>query len=427
MLPLLLRIGAALAVLAILVPFTQELFLGWLGAPPEFWPVGVQGLLLRADIGIIGWLAIDTYTRLIRAGDRAVLAILPVDPAQVVRFEMLRLAWERWFLVPAAAALLLPMAAVDPLYWGLAVLQLLGCWVLSLSASAMVVLWAVDAAHSPAMRPFLDLVRGNNHPAQAAFLYAPAVVLLGVGLVLQGSGMGVVWLHEGDALGALMLLVPLGVAALCWLPVPGLAQRNWFRAGQAMAEVDARYAAIEDPDEVQRVYFDWAVRFLPDELGRYVLLDLRHGWRARRSWVMGAWLAGFASLVAAWTADPAGPGRAASIAALGAWILAAVVFPLHSGEPTFLRQVLPSPPAKLIGRAVAVTLWLQPVIWLGALATAIRQGGAAFVLVFGASALSALLAALLATLCSRRGGAVLYGPVAALGALVVVLGVGGAG
>ena len=417
---------ALVLVVGILVPLVAEVFLRWLAAPVDYWPEATQALLLRFDIVLLGWIALDTYTALIRGGDRAVLSLWPVDPAQVVRFEMIRLASDRLFLVPAAAVLLGPIALVDPLLWALCVVQLLGCWLLALTSSAMVILFAVDAAHAPTMRPWLDLVRGNNHPAQAAFLYAPAVVLLGSGALLQAAAVGVSWVHAGDPLGAPLLLLPLVLAPLAWIPVPNLARRNWFRAGQAMAEVDARYAVLEDREDALRVYFDWVVRFLPVRLARYTLLDLRQGWRAQRTWLMGAWLAAIASVAAAWTADPGGPARSAAIAALGAWLVGTVALQLHRGEPVFLRAILPDPVGpKLIGRALVVVLWLQPVVWSGAIAAGIRQGAGAFGLVFAVALGSSVAAAVVGTACTRRGGLPLYGPIAATAALLAVRGLVG--
>ncbi|MCB9678914.1 MAG: hypothetical protein H6737_27685 [Alphaproteobacteria bacterium] len=413
-----------LIVLALLVPLVNRVFLAWVRGPADFAPFAMEGLLLRADIVVIGWLAIDVYSALIRGGDRAVLAIWPVDPAGVVRFELVRLARARLFLIAGWAVLSAPVALASPALWALGVVQVACAWVLALVASAMVILLAVDVSEDERAAPLLDLVRGNNHRAQAAFLYAPGIVLVAVGAIVNGAAVGVRRLVEGDPLGALLMAIPLVVAGLAWIPVPSLARRSWFEAGTVMAEVDARYALIEEREEALRVYLDWAVRFLPADVRRYALKDLRHGWRARRTWIMGAWLVGLAALVATWTKDPIGPVRAASIAVMGCWIVASVGVLLEADEPEFLKSWLPpGGAAKWVGRAVVLGLWQQPAVWLGAVAAVFRQGLGAGGLVLGVGEVSIALAAIASVGCGLRGGLPLYGPVAAAASAVVVIGV----
>ncbi|MEZ4319506.1 MAG: hypothetical protein R3F61_18465 [Myxococcota bacterium] len=410
-----------LVVLGLLVPLMNRIFLTWVHGPADYAPIAMENLLLRADIVVIGWIAIDLYSVLIRGGDRAVLAIWPVDPAGVVRFEVLRLARGRLFLIAGWAVLSAPIATQWPVLWALGVVQVAFTWVLALSASTLCTLLAVGMAEDPRAAPLLDALRGNNHRAQAAFLYAPGFVLLAVGAIVNGAAVGVSWLAAADPTGALLLGLPLVVGALAWLPVPSLARRSWFEAGTLMAEVDARYAVLEDREEALRVYLDWTVRFLPADMARYALKDLRHGWRARRTWVMGAWLVGLASLVAAWTRDPSGPVRAASIAVVGCWVVASVGVLLEHDEPEFLASWLPPGGLpKWVGRAVVLVLWQQPTVWLGALAVAFRQGLGPAGGVLGVGELSIALASIAAVTCGRRGGLPLYGPVAAASALLVL-------
>lgn len=416
-------LGALVAV-GLSVPLVDQVFLRWLDAPSQHHAEAMEALLLRTGIVVVGWIAVDVYDALVRGGDRDVLGIWPIDPATTVRFELLRLARARVPWIAAVAVLLGPIAAVDPILWALGVAHSVGIGVLAIAASAVGILLAVRLAEAPAARPWLDLVRGNNHPAQAAFLYAPGAVLLGCGAFIQAAAVGVTWVRAGDPLGVLLLAAPLPAAVACGTAVPGLARGTWFQAGSVMAEVDARYALIEDRTEALRVYLDWAVRFLPASVGLWALKDLRHGWRVRRTWLVGAWLVGLAALVAAWTRDPSGPGRAAAIATLGCWAVGSVGVLLERDEPEFLRAWLPpGGMARWGGRAAAVGLWVQPVVWLGALGAAARQGLGAGALVLGAGELTAALAAGAVVLCGERGGLALYGPIAALGAAVVGLGV----
>ncbi len=414
-------LGAA-AVIALLVPLMQRVFLTWVDGPADYAPVAMEALLLRANIVVIGWLAIDVYTALIRRGDREVLALWPVDPAMVVRFELWRLARNRLVLILGWAVLSAPIATVWPLLWVLGVIQVAFTWVLALTASGVVTLFAVQIAEDERFAPFLDLVRGNNHRAQAAFLYAPGFTLLAIGVLVSASGAGVRWLALGDPLGAGLLVAPLLVGLVLAVPIPGLARKRWFQAGQLMAEVDARYAVLEDREEALRVYLDWMIRFLPADMARYALNDLRHGWRARRTPIMGAWLVGLAALVATWTDDPSGPVRAASIAVIGCWVVASLGVMMERDEPEFLRAWLPDGGvSKWGGRVVVLLLWQQPAVWLGAFAAMFRQGWGSGLFVAGVVELSVVLAAVMGTVCGRSGGLPVYGPVAAGCTAVVVL------
>ncbi|MCB9672737.1 MAG: hypothetical protein H6736_13270 [Alphaproteobacteria bacterium] len=422
--PTLLSWLGTIAALALAAPIVDEMFMGWLAGPPAAHHDAILALLLRSGIVITGWVALDTYTALIRDGDREILALWPIDPARTVRFELLRLAVSHLWLVVAVGVLFLPLLALGPLLWALAVVHTLVTGVLALSLSAAVVLLAVDASDSPTWRPLLDLVRGQNHPAQAAFIYAPALVLVIGGATSFAAATGVTRTLEGQPLGVLLLALPLVLAAAVATRVPGLARRNWFRAGHVMAEVDARYALIEDQEERLGVYLDWTARFLPPRVAVYALRDLRHGWRQRRTWVTGAWLVGLAALVASWSSDPVATGRTALVVAAGSWWLAAVALRLAHDEPEFLQAWLPPDVREqAVARVYVVGLWLAPVVGLGALGTLFWKGVAGFAVVVGVGLVSSGVAALAAVLLARRGGLVVYGPLAAVAVLSTAQGV----
>jgi len=408
-----------LVALAVLVPLVQTLFLGFLQAGAEGWAAGVGRVLLRVTVVVVGWLSLDTFSALIRADDRSVLAILPVDGAHVVASALERVARRRWIMVPAFGVLLSPLLVHGAQeLWALALVQIAGAWALGLTVSTWVHLLAIEVSESERWAPWLDLVRGNNPRPQAAFLYAPGVALLACGLLLARSAEAV----AGSASG-LWLVVPFVVAGAAALPLPSLARRTWFRGSAVLAEIDARYAALLDPEEGRRVYLDWVVRWLPAPLRLHALHDLRHGWRARRTLITGAWLVGLAGLVSAWTSDPAGVGRAAVVSVLGVWACGAVSVLLAADEPPFLERWLGVSPGRQAGARLVVTaLWLQPCLWPAVGAVALRHGlgPAARLLAWGE--LGVVGAGLLALACSRltQRRLSLYGPLAAvLGALFV--------
>lgn len=420
----LLRVAGLVAALLLAVPIVSEMFLGWLAGPPDQHADAIQALLLRSGIVVVGWITLDVYSAVIRDGDREVLAIWPVDPGEVARFELVRAAVDKGWMPVATGVLFAPILSLDPLLWALTVVHTCAMGVLAIGLSGLVVLGAVDASDHPSAKPFLDLVRGQNHPAQAAFIYAPALVLLVGGVASAAAGAGVAQLAAGNVLGAVLLALPVIVGAVAFARVPGLARRNWFRAGHVMAEVDARYALLEDQEEMLAVYLDWTVRFLPARIGLYALRDLRHGWRERRTWISGAWLAGLGALAMSWTGDVDGPGRTALGVVVATWWLSAVALRLEADEPAFLKAWLP-PDAREQGlaRLVVVLLWTQPVVWMGALGAGFWRGSTGLLLVGGVGLLSAVLAAGVAVLAARRGGLVVYGPLAAVMVLGVAQGV----
>jgi hypothetical protein len=336
---------------------------------------------------------------------------------------VIRVAVERWWLLPAVAALLSPIAGAGAVeLWFLAVLSVSGSWMMGLCVSAAVHLLAIEVAESPRWAGLLDAVRGQNPRPQAAFLYAPGVVLLGCGMLVGQASFAVPKVVGGDLLSAVWLLLPVGVSVLAWQRLPRLAPQSWFKGSAVLAEIDARYAALADREEGLRVYLDWLVRFLPVTIGRFVLKDMRHGWRARRGLISGAWFVGLAGFAAGWTQGPLGVERAALVTIGGVWACAAVGVLLEQDEPEFLKVWLPPGGApRWMARGLVLILWLQPCVWLGALSVGFRQGPEGALVVFGFGVGSAVLAIPTAILCSRLGqrGLAVYAPIAVILAALV--------
>lgn len=417
------------AATALLVPLVRSVFLGFLDLPRDLWAAGMAGVLVRAGVVVLGWLALEVYTALIRGPDRAVLAILPVDEPRVVRYELARVAAERWWLLPGAAALLAPVAVAGaPGLWALGLLVLLGAWGMGLVVSAAVHLLAVDVAESPRWEGLLDTIRGHNPRAQAAFIYAPGAVLLLCGLVVGQAARGAADVAAGDALGWARLAAPVPLLAVAWASLDRLARGGWFRASAVISEIDARYASLADREEALRVYLDWAVRWLPSGLRLWALKDLRHGWRGRRAWITGGWLLAVAAFVAGWTASPDGPVRAGVVAAGGAWVVASLGLRLEHDEPEFLRAWLPSGGAQaLAARAWALSAWAAPPALGAAAAVALRKGAAEAGAVVGVGLASVAVAVAVAMLCARRPrGMLLFVPVAVVLTAAAGLWLGGA-
>ena len=407
-----------LAVAAALLPLLSPVFLAFLAGPVEGWAEGIGQVLFRAALLVVGWVALDLYGAVVRGEERAVLAGWPVEPSAVVAYLVVKSAAERWWLVPALAILLAPIAIAGAAgAYTASILVLLGAFGLAHTAGAAVLLGAIAAAEDPRIAPLLDLLRGNNPRAQAAFLYAPGLVLGLVGLVLSQAAFSVGAAASGDALAIAWVVAPLLLAPVGWLPVPRLARERWFDGTAVLAEIDARYAALEEPEEALRVYLDGLARFLPAKVRVYALRDLRHGWRARRTLITGAWLVGVVGLVAAWTASPDGPTRAALVAVAGCLLVGSVGAALSEDEPEFLRRVLPDGGgARHLARAWVVVLWVQPCVWFGAVGVTVRRGLGEAAAVVGIGVAATCVAAALAVLSTVRPShsRVIYAPTAAL-------------
>lgn len=420
-------LGPVVAI-ALLVPLVRPVFLSFLDLPEELWAQGMAGVLMRAGVVIVGWLSLDVFSAVVRGSDREVLGGLPVDAAAVVRFQVLRVALERWWLLPAAMVLLSPVAfAGAPGLWAAGALALLGSAAMGLAVSAAGHLLAIEIAESERWAGFLDLVRGNNPRPQAAFLYAPGAVLAVSGLAVAGAANGAVAVAAGAPQGWIGLLAPWALVMVAWARVGPLARRAWFRGSAVLAEIDARYAILASPEERLAVYLDWTVRWLPARAQVWALRDLRHGWRGRRTLISVAWLVGLAGFVAGWTLSEVGPQRAMAVAVGGSWLVAALGVLLEQDEPEFLRVWLPQEGgAPQVGRIWALVGWISPCIWPAALSVAMRRGLADAGFVLGAGLLAAAVAIGVAVGCGRlrARGLVIYAPVATVlaAAMVTVMG-----
>jgi hypothetical protein len=366
-------VGVGLVVLSLLA---RPLLLGFLDGPLSEWPAGIQGILFRLGLVLVGAVSIRVYSSLIRGTERSVLASLPVDPAQVSRFQLRVVLVETISWIGVVGIILGPIALRG--YWGLwllCVCSLGGMWFMSVMVSGAVHLWVAGVADSPSWGNILDLIRGANPRAQAAFIYAPGVILMLLGFFAAGVSYGVPMLWSGKLLGIPWLVLPFLAGILALWRIPGPARRNWYQASAVIADIDARYGALQDQEEVLRVYMDWAVRFLPPSSQRWALKDLRHGWRARRGWISATWLIGLAGLVSGWTASGEGAERVLTVIGLGIAAVGFVAVVLARDEPAYLERWLGNGGGVAsLSRMFVIVMWLQVAIWPGVFAVCIRSG-----------------------------------------------------
>ena len=378
-------------------PVIRPVFMAWLEDEASV-PMGVAGLSLRLGMLLAGAMSIGTYSALVRGPERAILDPFPAHPRALIRYLAKRTAWERASLPVGAAALLLPiLLAGHPLAWLLASIVAAGGWFVGLMAGFTVHLGSVWAAESPALAGILNLIRGQNPQLQAALIYGPGVAL-GVGTAaVFGASEGARLVLTGQAWGAVLLVIPLIVGLVAFIPAGGLAERYHFRTTLILAEIDAAYAVEErDPEEARRVYL---VRLLPQSLHLEFLKELRHGWRGLRSWLTGAWGLGILGLVSAWSSEPSSWGRSLAIALAALVAIACVGLRLSTTDPLWLDQTLPQRRSlRLTARALAIFAWLQGVILPPTIALLLRQGGGAAASFFGITE-GAALALCIASAC----------------------------
>ncbi len=411
------RVGglAALVTVAGAAPVVEPVFFGFL-ARPEALAVGTAGIGLRLGLVCCGAMALATYTALVRSPERAVLDPHPVDPPTLLAYLLLRTAVARFGWVVAAALFLLPMLLHGHLVaWGLAALVSFGGWAVGLLAGFTVHLASIWVAESPSLSGLLELIRGQNPRLQAALIYAPGVALALGGTAVWAASQGAAGVLAGQpALGGL-LLTPFVVGGAAFAFAPRLARGFYHRTTTLLAEIDAAYESQEDPEEARVVYLEWAIRGLPAALRLRVLRELRAGWRAHRSWLLGAWGLGLVAAVAGWSKDPGAVSQAGAIAGAGMVLVAAVAFRLRQHSPEWLDAWLGLTARDIrAARGLAIWGWLQGLVWLPVLALAIRQGwGPAGGLATGLEGVSVLLAVLATTTAGwRRWGWAVYLPLA---------------
>lgn len=362
-------------------PLVEPVFMGFLERPGGL-ASGLSGLGLRVGLVLCGAMVLASYTALVRGPERAILDPHPADAPALLRYLGVRTAVERVGWILAAAVLLLPILfSGEPLAYVLAVWIAFVGWLLGLALGFPVHLGSVWAAESPALSGVLNLIRGGNPSLQAALIYGP-----GVAFALGGCG---VWsaclgaehvLDSGvDAVAIAGLVAPVGLAVIAWSPVSGLAERYHVQTTLVLAEIDAAYAGTEDPEEARRVYLEWAVRFVPAGLRVELLKELRHGWRALRSWVLGAaWGTGFLGVLSAWSTDPLAAGRTRLVAGAGLVLVGIVGVRLAMTDPVWLDRALPHEIGRrLSARLLALLGWMQPVVLLPVASLGIRQGSVA--------------------------------------------------
>ncbi|MFH1468102.1 MAG: hypothetical protein ABIO70_27190 [Pseudomonadota bacterium] len=400
---------------ALAAPLARPVLLWFMGGSRQAFAAGLGGLGLRLGLVLCGLGILMVHERVVRGPERAVLDPHPVAPRPLVAALGPRMLMATSGVLLGVLALLAPLALAGELRAvALTLPVIVGAWGCGVSLGFLAQLGAVWAARSPALASLLELLRGTTPPMQAALIWAPGLAIAAGGGVLVLADRGLERALLGDASGYPLLAAPLALAGLAWLPVPALAERTWYSATTLLAEIDAAWAAVENPQEERHVYLEWVLRWAPSALRPHLLRTLRAGWRARRGWITGAWGVGLLAAIAGWTDAPEAASRAMLVAAAGVALVGALGILLETADPPWLTASLGVPPApRAIARGLATLGYLQGAILPPFLAVLFRRGVEAFALLGVLEALALAVAAAAAALgLARRRAWFAYPPLA---------------
>jgi len=294
---------------------------------------GLPGLVFRMQALIAALMALQTYSVLIRGPDRPVLDPHPVWPKALLKAVAFR-GLIQTFAWPLSIWLLAwPLCLHEQhlvFFW--LSLPIFSTWLGMKGLGYFMGLAAVWASRSDSIAPLLDMLRGQNPREQAAFIYAPGAALFLIGLTLIASANSFEDAMTGELLSVIFVISPLALGFAGWFLALVLAPLQYVPASAVLAEIDARWAALEAQETGEHVYLDWLAGTDP-----YRLRAFRQGWRAHRAWPMGAGLLGFLGLISAWAQDYR---SAVMIAALGVVAVSAIPFRMAKGDPEWLDLAL---------------------------------------------------------------------------------------
>ena len=323
-----------------LILFVVSVFLAPFAAPallhflPQPNPIpGMEGLAFRLSALVGAAVAMWSYQQIIRTPERAILGTHPIQPIlwfYALFYKTIRSTWT-WPCTISALAWPLASAGYVKEYILMCGIVVIG-WVSMLCVSYSVHLGSVWVARSPQWGPMLDMIRGNNPREQAAFIYAPGFALFFCGMVMMLCSFSMDGVLQGYLPAIVLLLAPLGVAVASFFVARKLSMTQLVPASAVLAEVDARWAMLEEGQDEEGVYLEW----LAGER-RELVRTLRQGWRSVRVWPMGIWALGLFAFVSGWTGALENALLFSSVGSIGGCTIAVV---LAQKNPIWLDQQL---------------------------------------------------------------------------------------
>ena len=307
------------AVAVCLAPFAAPALLHFLKSPNPL--PGMEGLAFRLSALVGAAVAMWSYQQIIRTPERAILGLHPIQPLLWFSALFRKTVRSTWTWPCTVSALAWPLVSAGFVKeYGLMCLIVFIGWLSMLCISYAVHLGSVWVARAPQWEPLLDMIRGNNPREQAAFIYAPGFALFFCGMIMMLCSFSMDGVLQGYPPAIALLLAPLGVAFAAFVAARKLCHTQLVPASAVLAEVDARWAMLEEGQEEEGVYLEWLAN---DR--RELLRALRQGWRDLRVWPMGIWALGLFAFVSGWTGDLEYALLFSSIGGIGGCTIAVVM------------------------------------------------------------------------------------------------------
>lgn len=295
--------------------------------------VNLESLLFRFSALIASAMALHTYSSVVRSSEHGIISLHPILGRQFLWAsleEALRSTWIWWF---GSAIILFPLIELGEYFaYILSILLLLGAWIGGIGVGYCVNLGSIWVARSSAFHPILDMARGQNPREQAAFIYAPGVALLLVGLGLAFASGGLRATLSGNPIWGLLILLPYLLGGAGFVLALSLVEEELLRVGTILTEIDAHWGAVEEGDDPNAVYLDWLANGRPE-----FLRALRAGWREYRLYPVLSWGVGILSGLMIW-AEKLNGGL--SLGALGFVGLGTLTWQLRGSDPEWLDRAL---------------------------------------------------------------------------------------
>ena len=272
-----------------------------LSTPLEQYLSGPQGpqrleqMLFRVAALLVSLTTLQTYGDVVRHPERSIFAIHPVRSTLFMKHVgQMRLESSVLWLVMAIGI----WKDVSADWWPWITFYLVSAWLGGIGAGYGIHLGSVWAARAPSIAGVLDSIRGQNPREQAAFIYAPGVVLGVVGLALIVGAGATKLVIEGQIQWVWWLTMPLLLGLVGWIAALRLAPSQLIRGGMLLTDIDAHWGMVDGEENPREVYLEWTSQDDPNRLRL-----LRQAWRMHRWITFVSWSMGGLLSIALWVGD----------------------------------------------------------------------------------------------------------------------------
>lgn len=365
----------------------------------------MEQILFRFAAILTSVMALQTYGDVVRSPILNIISIHPVLARPLLQAIVLQRMKRSWIWLASFWILLFPLLAINQFeIFALASVLLCGSWVGGIGIGYAVNLASIWAARSPKMTEILDLARGQNSREQAAFIYAPGVALVIVGLALALAVGGLRASIEGNVLWSVFLLLPFLLGIVGYAVANALMEEEFLRVSSILTDIDAHWNAVEEGEDPNAVYLDWMAQKNPE-----LLRVLRAGWREHRIYPVLAWCLGlFCSIL--FLTDRLAEMKGGVI--VSCVLLGTLSAQLAKGDPNWLDRALGIDSRRvMLARARVSFLYGLGIVIPTAIAGMVKQGLEQLSLLLSFVFFLAMVSILSAWL-AKRGQWFIYLPVA---------------